>query len=85
MGVFKDKEYEKVIRITAPYAAKVTAVETPGNPRALPKEELKKVCRLAKKYGSSVEIIMKSIIDLNHEPQRLWEWCRLASEIVKSY
>lgn len=43
MGVFKDKEYEKVIRITAPYAAKVTAVETPGNPRALPKEELKKV------------------------------------------
>ncbi|MCQ4671698.1 hypothetical protein NE689_10250 [Lactonifactor longoviformis] len=48
-------------------------------------EELKKVCRLAKKYGSSVEIIMKSIIDLNHEPQRLWEWCRLASEIVKSF
>ena len=43
MGVFKDKEYEKVIRITAHYAAKVTAVETPGNPRALPKEELKKV------------------------------------------
>ena len=43
MGVFKDKEYEKVIRITAPYAAKVTAVETPGNPRVLPKEELKKV------------------------------------------
>lgn len=43
MGVFKDKEYEKVIRITAPYAVKVTAVETPGNPRALPKEELKKV------------------------------------------
>ena len=43
MGVFKDKEYEKIIRITAPYAAKVTAVETPGNPRALPKEELKKV------------------------------------------
>lgn len=42
MGVFKDKEYEKLIRITAPYAEKVTAVETPGNPRALPKEELKK-------------------------------------------
>ena len=35
MGVFKDKEYEKVIRITAPYAARVTAVETPGNPRVL--------------------------------------------------
>ena len=42
MGVFKDKEYEKVIRITAPYAARVTAVETPGNPRALPREDLKK-------------------------------------------
>lgn len=42
MGVFKDKEYEKVIRMTAPYAKKVTAIETPDNPRALPKEELKK-------------------------------------------
>ena len=42
MGVFKDKEYEKVIGITAPYAGHVTAVETPGNSRALPREELKK-------------------------------------------
>ncbi len=43
MGVFQDKEYEKLVRITAPYAKRVTCVETPGNPRALPKEELKKV------------------------------------------
>lgn len=42
MGVFRDKDYEKVIRITAPYAKRVTAIETPKNPRALPKEELKK-------------------------------------------
>ena len=37
-GVFQDKEYEKIIRIMAPYARKVTVIETPGNPRALKKE-----------------------------------------------
>lgn len=37
-GVFQDKEYEKIIRIMAPYAKKVTVIETPGNPRALKKE-----------------------------------------------
>lgn len=40
MGVFRDKEYEEIIRLTAPYAASVTTIETPGNPRALPAEEL---------------------------------------------
>ena len=41
-GVFKDKDYEKVIEITAPLAEDIIAIETPGNPRALPAEELKK-------------------------------------------
>lgn len=41
MGIFRDKEYEKVIRLTAPMAQYIIAVETPGNPRALPAEELK--------------------------------------------
>lgn len=35
MGMFRDKEYEKVIRITAPMAAQIITVATPGNPRAL--------------------------------------------------
>lgn len=41
MGVFKDKDYKKVIELTAPLAEHIITVETPDNPRALPAEELK--------------------------------------------
>ena len=40
MGVFKDKEYRTIIEKTAPFAKEVVAIQTPGNPRALPAEEL---------------------------------------------
>lgn len=40
MGMFRDKEYEKVIQITAPLASQIITVATPGNPRALPAVEL---------------------------------------------
>lgn len=40
-GVFKDKDYEQIIKITAPCAKHIIAVETPDNPRALPAEVLK--------------------------------------------
>ena len=40
MGMFRDKEYEKVIQITAPLAEQIITVATPGNPRALPAVEL---------------------------------------------
>ena len=40
MGMFRDKEYEKVIQITAPFASQIITVATPGNPRALPAVEL---------------------------------------------
>ncbi len=43
MGVFRDKEYESIVETTAPYAEDVIAVETPGNPRALPAEQLAEV------------------------------------------
>ena len=45
MGMFRDKEYEKVIQITVPYASSVITVATPGNPRALPAVELAKAVR----------------------------------------
>ena len=41
-GVFSDKEYDKIIEITAPLAEYIYTVETPDNPRALPAEELAK-------------------------------------------
>ena len=39
-GVFKDKEYETIIDQMSVFDADVITVETPGNPRALPAEEL---------------------------------------------
>ena len=40
MGVLRDKEYEKIIDLTARYAESVITVTTPNNPRALPAYEL---------------------------------------------
>ena len=42
-GVFADKDYEKVIELTAPLAKRIVTVQTPDNPRALPAEALKNV------------------------------------------
>ena len=41
MGMFKDKDYRKVIELTVPLAHHVITVETPNNPRALPAEALR--------------------------------------------
>ena len=43
MGVFKDKQYEEVVRLTVPYASEIITVATPDNERALPAQELKEV------------------------------------------
>ncbi len=40
-GVFQDKDYEEVIRLTAPLAEHIITVQTPNNPRALPADRLK--------------------------------------------
>lgn len=45
-GVFSDKEYDKIIDITAELADHIVTVETPGNPRALPAAELAEAVRL---------------------------------------
>lgn len=42
MGVFKDKEYQKMVERIAPYLEKVYAVELPNKDRTLTKEELKR-------------------------------------------
>lgn len=40
-GMFRDKDYAQVIRLTAPMAEHIITVQTPGNLRALPAAELK--------------------------------------------
>ncbi|MBQ7587960.1 MAG: hypothetical protein IJT37_08070 [Lachnospiraceae bacterium] len=41
MGMFKDKDYRKVIRIMAPLANMIYTVQTPDSERALPSNELR--------------------------------------------
>ena len=52
MGMFEDKECEKVIKRTASLADDIITIQTPGNPRALPAEEL---AELVRKYNPKVE------------------------------
>ena len=44
IGVLADKEYEEIVRLTAPFAKKFITI-TPNNGRALPSDELAKVVR----------------------------------------
>lgn len=51
MGILRDKEYEKIAKITAPLASQIITVAAPGNPRAFPAYELAGV---VKKYNPNV-------------------------------
>lgn len=51
MGMFQDKEVDKVLEYTAPLAEAILTIETPDNPRAMPKELL---AEKARKYNSCV-------------------------------
>lgn len=45
MGVFRDKDYRSIIEKTHSHAEKILTIQTPGNPRALPAEELAQAVR----------------------------------------
>ncbi len=51
MGVLKDKDYRRILEITAKYADQIFTVTPPGNPRALPAYEL---ARAASEFCSKV-------------------------------
>lgn len=51
-GIFKDKDYRKVIDITMPLAKHVFTVATPDNPRAMDAKEL---CKEVKRVNSNAE------------------------------
>lgn len=57
----------------------------PSEGEPLLRKEMENICKWARQYNNNVEIIMKTIITLNHEPQRLWRWCNMAAEVVKNY
>lgn len=49
------------------------------------RQELVTMLRIAKKYGCRTEIIMKDISTVHYQPQRLWEWASIASEVTARY
>ena len=40
--------------------------------------------KLAAARGCNVEIVLKDISTVCHEPQRLWEWARVARETIQA-
>ena len=51
----------------------------------LARYELESMLGAAGRNGCHVEIIMKDISTVHHEPQRLWEWARIAAEVAEGY
>lgn len=61
MGMFRDKEYEKVIGLTAPYASQIITVATPGNPRALPALELAEAVRQVNPHVTNADSLEEAV------------------------
>lgn len=61
MGILKDKEYEKIIANTAPYAEQIITVTTPNNPRALPAYELAKAVREYHPNVTAVDSLQEAV------------------------
>ena len=53
----------------------------PGSAR----DELESKLKVAKQYNCKVEILMKDISTVRHEPQRLWEWAEIATEVAEKF
>ena len=60
-GVFQDKDYQEVIRLTAPLAKHIVTVQTPGNPRALPANELKEAVQAVNPSVEAAQSIQEAV------------------------
>lgn len=67
-GMFRDKDYAQVIRLTAPMAEHIITVQTPGNPRALPAAELKEAVA---EVNPSVEAAESLRVAVNQVMERI--------------
>lgn len=61
MGMFRDKEYDKVIQLTAPLASQIITVATPGNKRALSAVELAEAVREVNPYVTSADSLEEAV------------------------
>jgi hypothetical protein len=51
------------------------------NPNAV-EADLRETVRTCNEYGCPLELILKDISTVRYEPQRLWEWARIARDVV---
>lgn len=77
MGVFADKEYDKIVATLAKAAEMILTVQTPGNARALPAKDLaecaEKYCRSVRacdSIGNAYELALSAAEKMNGEGQR---------------
>lgn len=61
MGMFKDKDFQTVIELTAPLAEDIITVETPHNPRALSAEALKEAVKAVNPQTKAAESIAQAV------------------------
>jgi hypothetical protein len=51
---------------------------------AMVKADLQKSCAICRRSGSSLELILKDISTVHRQPERLFQWARIAMEVVQS-
>lgn len=61
MGVFADKEYEKIVELTVPLASEIITIATPGNTRALPALELAKTISEYQKRVTAADSLQEAV------------------------
>lgn len=65
MGILKDKEYEKIIEITARFADQILTVAPPGNPRAMGSCELAREAAKAHPRVTAVDSLEEAV-EISH-------------------
>ena len=60
-GVFQDKDYQEVIRLTAPLAKHIITVQTPRNPRALSADQLKEAVQAVNPSVETAQTIQDAV------------------------
>ncbi|MEM3648344.1 MAG: hypothetical protein QW506_04185, partial [Thermoproteota archaeon] len=48
-------------------------------------KDMERKLKKAREFNCIVEIHMKDISTVKYQPQRLWEWAKIASEAVEKY
>ena len=61
MGVFSDKDYQSVIRKTAPLADQIFTIQTPDNVRALPAQELAEAIKEINPHVEAAESVEAAV------------------------